>query len=254
MSAFQLALLASILISLISLSGGSLLIWGKLFAGGLSAYLVSFAAGVMLTVAFFDLFPEAQAQVQDGNIFIAAFLGMVTFFFLERFLLWFHHHDLPAGKAGEPPHGTKPAAVLIIVGDGVHNLLDGIVIATTFIANPAVGLLATVAVAAHEIPQEIADFSALVGLGMRRGKALFFNFLSAITAILGTFLTFVFFDIVETNLSPLLAFTAGMFIYIAASDLIPALHLDFEKRRNWAQTIPFVLGILIIAAMTTYVK
>ena len=246
MSAFQLALLASILISLISLSGGSLLIWGKLFAGGLSAYLVSFAAGVMLTVAFFDLFPEAQAQVQDGNIFIAAFLGMVTFFFLERFLLWFHHHD--------EPHGTKPAAVLIIVGDGVHNLLDGIVIATTFIANPAVGLLATVAVAAHEIPQEIADFSALVGLGMRRGKALFFNFLSAITAILGTFLTFVFFDIVETNLSPLLAFTAGMFIYIAASDLIPALHLDFEKRRNWAQTIPFVLGILIIAAMTTYVK
>lgn len=253
MSAFVLALLASVLISLISLSGGSLLIWGKLFAGGLSSYLVSFAAGVMLTVAFFDLFPEAQAQTQDGNIFIAAFLGMVTFFFLERFLLWFHHHDLPAGKASEL-HGTKPAAVLIIVGDGVHNLLDGVVIATAFIANPAVGLLATVAVAAHEIPQEIADFSALVGLGMKRGKALFFNFLSATVAILGTFLTFVFFDIVKTNLSPLLAFTAGMFIYIAASDLIPELHSDATKGRNWILVLPFLVGILIIAAMTTYVE
>lgn len=246
MSAFSLALLASVIVSLISLSGGALLVFNKFSVKNFSSYLVSFAAGVMLSAAFLDLFPEALELDGEGDIFESAFFGIILFFMLERFLLWFHHHD--------SPHGTHPAAVLIILGDGVHNFIDGVVIATSFLVNPGLGLVTTLAVAAHEIPQEIADFGALVGFGMGKARALFFNFVSALTAVLGTIFAFVFFENNEPNLSMLLAFTAGMFTYIAASDLIPELHLEFKRRRSWVQILPFVFGIVIIVISTTFLE
>lgn len=243
MPTLLLIILASIFISLVSFAGGILLFWKKLGTQKIATFLVSFAAGTMLAVAFLDLLPEALAEAGEGvNIFLWTFLGMLAFFFLERFVLWFHHHD--------SRHNQSPASILILLGDGVHNFIDGVAIAAAFLASPALGVVTTLAMAAHEIPQEIADFSVLIHGGMKKGKALLFNFFSAIAALVGAVGGFFFLENLQGALSPLLAFTAGMFIYIASSDLIPELHKDFEKQKSWVQTLPFVLGILVLWIFT----
>ena len=238
---FQI-IFATLFISSISLIGGVVLYKKNFLSHTVTPYLVSFAAGVILTVAFFDLLPEAQELAQKStkeiNIFIPAFLGVVTFFFIERFLLWFHHHD--------NGHGYKPASMLVLIGDGFHNFVDGIIIAAAFLANPALGILSTLAIAAHEIPQEIADFSILVHGGMKRSQALFFNFLSSLTALAGAIGGYYFLTKIQTGLPYLLALSAGMFIYIACADLIPDLHTDFKKQRKLHQAVPFILGIIVI--------
>jgi zinc and cadmium transporter len=206
----------------------------------MSAYLVSFAAGVMLAAAFLDILPEALEMAGENidMVLITALLGIILFFFLERFVLWFHHHD--------EPHGTKPSALLILVGDSFHNFIDGAAIAATFMINPGLGLITTLAIAAHEIPQEIADFTVLVHSGLTRARALFYNFLSALTALLGAVLGYFFLGTLQNILPLSLAFTAGMFIYIACSDLIPDLHQEFRRERRWVHSIPFILGIVLL--------
>lgn len=231
-------IIASIVISFVSLIGGVLLFWKGLQTENAGTYLVSFAAGVMLTASFIDLLPEALEKAGETNIFIPAFLGILVFFFLERFVLWFHHHD--------SAHGTKPAPILILLGDGVHNFIDGVAIAATFLTNPSLGVVTTLAIAAHEIPQEIADFSVLIHGGLSKSKALLFNLISAITALAGAVGGYFFLEKLEGFLPILLAFTAGMFIYIACSDLIPELHRDFQRQKSWIQSIPFIAGVAVL--------
>lgn len=237
-------ILATLLVSAISFTGGLLLFSKKLMTEKLAGILVSFAAGTLLAVTFIDLLPEAlEAGMDGGIIFLPVLLGIVSFFFLERFVLWSHHHDHKC----EPR--TKPTAVLVLVGDSVHNFIDGAAIAAAFLASFPLGLATTLAMMAHEIPQEIADFSILIHGGMSKSRALFFNFLSGLTALLGAVASFYFLERIEGLLPLLLAFTGGMFIYIACADLIPELHHDFAKRRSWAQVIPFVLGLLLLAVL-----
>lgn len=231
-------LISSLIISLVSLIGGFGLVYRFTKNPQYLTFFVSFAAGVMLATAFFDLFPEALGMGGSQSVFLPALLGIVLFFFLERFVLWFHHHD--------DDHHFKPSALLINLGDGVHNFIDGVVIAATFITNPSLGLVTTLAIAAHEIPHELADFSVLIHSGMGRGKALFYNFLSALTALLGSILGYFFLERIAGALPFFLAFTAGMFIYIACSDLIPDLHQEFKEKKNWVQVIPFLVGIGLI--------
>lgn len=237
--------LASLFISIISFVGGLILIQKRFQSATWLSYMVSFAAGVMLTAAFLDLLPEASHEMEHlgehGDIFLPAFLGVLTFFFLERYVLWFHHHD--------DTHGAKPSAVLILLGDALHNFVDGIAIAAAFLTNPGVGIAATLAIAAHEIPQEIADFSVLLHGGMSKSKALFYNFLSAITALFGAIVGYFFLENLEGTIPVFLAFTAGMFIYIACSDLIPEIHKDFKKSKGWFLSVPFILGVLVLFTM-----
>ncbi len=233
-------ILANIIISLISFVGGIVLVFKKMQSEWMSAYLVSFAAGVMLAAAFLDILPEALDMSGGSSqpVLVAALLGIILFFFLERFVLWFHHHD--------DQHGTRPSALLISLGDGVHNFIDGVAIAATFMSNPGLGVITALAIAAHEVPQEIADFSVLLRSGLSRGRALFYNFLSALTALLGGIVGFFFLAKLEHVLPVSLAFTGGMFIYIACSDLIPDLHREFQREKRWVHSIPFVLGILLL--------
>lgn len=241
-------IIANVAISLISLIGGFLIIWKKLVNKKVVPYLVAFAAGVILTTVFFDLLPEAMEHAEElenhSNIFMPVFIGILLSFFIERFLLWFHHH--------ESTHGIKPALYLIIIGDAIHNFIDGVVIATTFMTSPQLGIITTVAIAAHEIPQEIADFSILIHSGLTKIKALLINLMSAVTAIAGGVFSYYFLNTIEGSLPFLLSLSAGIFIYIAGSDLIPHLHREYKEERKWAQVLPFIAGIILMYLMITF--
>jgi len=237
MSTLSSVILASTIVSLISLTGSVFLI-KKDFLTKYAFYLVSFAAGVLLSTALLDLLPESVRTEHTIEIQYPILFGIVFLFLLERFLIWFHHHD--------NTHNTKPSVYLILFGDGIHNFFDGIAIATTFLANPKLGVITTLAIIAHEIPQEIADFTILIHDGLSKTKALFFNFISALAALLGAVLGVYFLSKLQYLLPTFLAFTAGTFIYITCSDLIPDLHHDFKEHGKWAQTIPFVFGIVLM--------
>lgn len=228
--------IGTIVTSLISLIG--IFFLRKTMRDKLSYYFISFAAGVMLTAAFIDILPGVQQQSKDFNVFLPTLIGIVAFFFVERFVIWFHHH----GHSGS----IKPSAILILFGDGLHNFFDGIAIAAAFLTNFGLGFTTTLAIIAHEIPHEIADFSVLINGGFSNTKALFFNFLSALTAVLGGILGFYFLKDFQKLTPFALAFTAGTFIYIACSDLIPESHRDFQKQRKWIQSLSFIVGVITI--------
>lgn len=239
---------ANIVISLISLIGGISIFSKKIFSKTSIPYLVAFAAGVILATVFFDLFPEALHTSQEsgfsGNIFAPAFFGLLVSFFIERFVLWFHHH--------ESTHGIKPTIFLITFGDFIHNFIDGLTIAATYLANPTLGIVTTIAIAAHEIPQEISDLSLYIHSGLSRKTALLLNFFSAVTAVAGGILGYYFLNSMKNGLPILLSFSSGIFIYIAGSDLIPGLHRHFSEERKWVQTIPFILGIVLMYILITF--
>lgn len=234
-------IIASLAVSLISLIGGVLLIWNK-FADKFSSHLVGFAAGVMLTTAFIDLLPEALKNNKTGNIYLYGLLGIIVFFLIETLVVWLHHHD---------DIHLKPSSYLILLGDGLHNFFDGLTISAAFLTNPALGFVTTLAISAHEIPHEIADFSILIHAGMKKTQALFYNFISALTAVLGAVLGFFFLNKFDKIIPIALMFSAGIFIYIACSDLIPDIHRDFMKQKKWSTTIPFILGVIITYFLIT---
>lgn len=244
MNTFNWIITASLLVSSISLIGGILLIWQEIFTEKFSTYLVGFAAGVMLATAFLDILPEALHDNKDQSIYIYGLAGVITFFLIERFVLWFHHHD---------EIHTKPSSYLILLGDGLHNFFDGLAIAAAFLVSVNLGIITTIAISAHEIPQEIADFSILINGGMKKGKALFYNFLSALTALVGAILGFNYLNKFAKLTPFFLMFSAGVFIYIACSDLIPDLHQDFKKQKKWATTLPFIFGVLLTYFLITHI-
>lgn len=242
-----LIIFASIFVSLISFAGGLFFFVKNKFIEKMTTHLVSFAAGSMLAVSFLDILPEALEEGGEGfNIFLPIFLGIVGFFFLERFVVWFHHHD--------STHDTNPVAFLVLLGDGIHNFIDGVAIAATFLTSPGLGAATTMAMIAHEIPQEIADFSVLIHGGMSRRKALFYNFLSALAALLGAVGGFYLLEGLNDFLPVLLAFTGGMFIYIACADLIPEMHKDFARQKSWVQSLPFILGLVVLWLLISFLK
>ena len=239
MSPLAASLLATLWVSAIALVGIVFLFTRR---PGLRAetFLLSFAAGVLLATTFLELIPEAVERDQaQGNIFAAALVAMIGFFFLERVLHGFHIHEDSRAAASR---------YLILVGDGVHNFIDGVAIAASFAAGPELGLATTLAVTVHEVPQEIADFSILIGGGFPFWKALLLNFLSGLTAILGALLFFALGDLVERHLAWFMTTTAGMFIYIAGSDLIPQVH-HHRAAPGALVYLPFLAGVVIIAAL-----
>ena len=229
-----LIILFTLIGSVASLAGSLLLLIQKRVTENFSNHLISLAAGILIAVAFLDLLPEASELTEPEFIFVPALLGFVIFFISERFIRVFHHHH---------GHGEKPSIYLVLIGDGVHNFVDGVAITVGFLTNNTVGITTAFAVAAHEIPQEIADMGILIANGLSKRKALFLNFLSALTALLGALLAYFFAAFIEENLYIFLSLTAGFFIYISASDLIPSLHEKLTENRT-ANTLIFLTGIM----------
>ncbi len=240
-------LLFTFLGSVVSLIGGILLLVKEKWTLKISHLLMSFAAGVLLGTAFFDLLPEALEEKGEVNIFAWALTGIVAFFLLERFIYWFHHHHEHEDKE------AKPTVPLIILGDSVHNFLDGVAIAATFLVSVPLGMVTALAVAAHEIPQEIGDFAILLHRGMKRNKVIWVNILSALTAMAGAVLTFFVGDTVKNLLPVVISLTAGFFIYIAASDLIPEIH---HEKRGFAflESLLLIAGVILIWLSTTVLR
>ncbi|MEK6959572.1 MAG: ZIP family metal transporter [Nanoarchaeota archaeon] len=206
---------------------------------------VSFAAGSLLGAAFLDLIPEAISELPHQTVFGAVLLGILVSFAVEKFLYHYHCH---VGHKCEHPHRPKSYTYLSLIGDAIHNFLDGMIIAVSFVTSFETGVTASIAVIAHEIPQEIGDFALLIKGGFTRKKALIYNFLTALTAFLGAILAYYFSKQVQ-GFSPILAaFAGGTFIYIAACDLIPELHHEEKASRSTIQTIMILLGILVIWA------
>lgn len=230
--------------SILSLIGGILLLIKENLALKSSHYLSAFAAGTLLGTAFLDLLPEALEQVQEIgleiNIFLATLLGILVFFLLERFIDWFHHHHEHQGQSSSP---TVP---LIVLGDSLHNFIDGMAIAATFLVSIPLGVVTALAVAAHEIPQEIGDFGILLHKGVSRSKVLWYNVFSALTALLGAMIVFWVGEVIKQYLPVLLSLTAGFFIYIAASDLIPEIHSEDRKDVALMETVLLIMGVLMI--------
>lgn len=245
MSILGYILLFTFIGSIASLIGGIILLFKEKFAIKISHFLSAFAAGAMLATAFFDLLPEAVegaaniAEETGGevNIFLWTFVGFIIFFLLERSIHWSHHHQV--GEKFGTRTGPKSVIPLIVVGDSMHNFIDGVIIATTFFVSIPLGIITSFAVAAHEIPQEIGDFGIMLNRGLKKSKILWINFLSAVISLFGAVLTFMLGESIENLLPVFLSLAAGFFIYISASDLIPEIHQ--EERRTVALIESFVL-------------
>jgi zinc and cadmium transporter len=201
--------------------------------------LVALSTGALLGGAFLHLIPETIEQVGGSLVvFLYLLLGFCLFFILEQFLQWRHQHTAS--------HAAKPFSYLILVSDGVHNFIDGLAIAAGFIAGYPVGIATAIAVALHEIPQELGDFAVLVYGGLDRRRALTFNFISAITAILGGVTGYFASSILAGSIVYLLPFAAGNFIYIAAADLIPEIKHQVSLGRSVVHFGVFIIGIAIM--------
>ncbi len=248
MSTLTQILLFTTLGSVVSLIGGVILLIKKEWATKLSEPLAAFAAGTLLGTAFLDLLPEAIEAAEGGDtsahgIFLWVLIGILIFFLLERFIHWFHHHHEHLGEV------KKPTGTLILLGDSIHNFIDGVAIAITFMINPALGVVTTLAVGAHEIPQEIGDFGILLKAGYSRKKVLWYNIFSACAALVGALLTYLIGPSIESALPALLAVTAGFFMYIALSDLVPEIHAWGTRKLAIVESILLVFGIAAVGAL-----
>lgn len=241
MSILAYILLFTFLGSIVSLVGGILLLTNKKFALKISHFLTSFAAGTLLGTAFFDLLPEAAESSGVGrevNIFLWTLIGILIFFLIERFI---HHHG-----HGKNHDDKKSLVPLIIIGDSLHNFIDGVAMAATFLVSVPLGIVTSLAVAAHEIPQEIGDFGLLLQRGVERRRVLIINFLSAAVALVGAVLTYLAKDSIQGILPAILALTAGFFIYISAANLIPEIHLQENQKIAFWETVMMIAGVLVI--------
>ncbi len=238
------AMASVIIVSLISLIGAiTLSIKRERLKKGL-IYLVSIAAGTLFGGALLHLLPEIVEEYGfDLGVSSFILLGIVLFFVLEKIIHWHHHHTVSSEES------VHPFSIMILVGDALHNFLDGLIIGATYLISIPAGIATTIAVALHEIPQEISDFGVLLHGGFSVPRALLLNFGSALFAVVGAVIALTLNSYVKGIGFFITAIAIGAFIYIAGSDLIPELHKHPETKASVLQLIAFVLGILIMAAL-----
>jgi zinc and cadmium transporter len=230
-------------ISLVSLIGAVGMVVKRDFLARALFVVVAFAAGALLGDAFFHLVPEiAESKTGfDRLASVSLLAGVLVLFTLEKVLHW-HHAHFPR------PEVMHPVAVTNLVGDGLHNFVDGAIVAGSFAASPEIGVATAIAVGLHEVPQEVGDFGILLHAGLTPRRALTLNFASAALALLGAVavLLFVSVEAIERVLVP---FSAGAFVYIASTDLLPDMHKEPETGRSLIQLVALVAGIGAMAAL-----
>ncbi|TAK95605.1 ZIP family metal transporter [Patescibacteria group bacterium] len=235
------ALSSVVVVSLISLIGVFTLSIKQEKLEKVLIYLVSLSTGTLLGDAFVHLIPDAYAQNSSQTVVALNILsGMLVFFVLEKYVHWRHCHHLAS-----PTH-PHPFSMVILVGDGLHNFIDGLIIAASFLVSIPIGIATTIAVVFHEIPHEIGNFGSLIYGGITRKKALIYNFLSGLMAVLGAVAVLLVSIDAKDVTAFLVPFAAGGFIYVASADLIPELHKNTEVKKTIGQIFMLLLGIGIM--------
>jgi len=234
---------STFIISLIAWIGSLTLFLREETLDDILLILVALSAGGLMGGAFFHLLPESISKVGSDpsattNLFAYLLLGFCTFFILEQFIAWYHDHS--------GIHQKKPVSYLVLISDVVHNFIDGLVIAGSFMISFNVGIVTFLAIALHEIPQEIGDFGVLVYGGFQKRNALIWNYASAITVIIGGVVGYYLSTFIGSAAVHMLPFAAGNFIYIAASDLIPEIKHKERVGRNLVHFFTFITGILLM--------
>jgi len=262
-----------LIISLVSLVGIFMISLKETTLDKLLFILVAFATGTILATALFDLIPESLHHLEELNaggagiveslLFAIVILGFVIFFIMERFIYWFHGHahekddqlvcydTLTEGLDNIVDKGKKIKnfALLNLIGDGLHNFLDGIIMMVAFLSGIGNGIIVTLAVLFHELPQEIGDFGILLYGGFTKKRALLFNFASALVALLGGFLAFFLSAQVDLFNFFFLAFSGGGFLYLASTELMPELLKEKNLKRSIIQTLVFLCGVILIITL-----
>ncbi|RYX78426.1 ZIP family metal transporter [bacterium] len=238
-------ILAIIIGSSISLAGGALLFTTKKRRSQAILIAMPFGAGALLAAAFFDLLPESFEMGDPQSLLLWTLGGFLLFFLLERFAGWFHHHH---------EHDSSAAHVsqrrLIVFGDMMHNAIDGVAIGAAFIVSPVTGIITTLAVSAHEIPKELGTFALLLSRGWKDKKVLLANVATAVATLITAITVYLLGSESHLQVAPLLAVTAGFFIYIAASDIIPDIH-EQPQKQGTIQAMMLVVGIIFVGGLIT---
>ncbi|MFC1655812.1 ZIP family metal transporter [Patescibacteria group bacterium] len=237
-------LVSVFIVSILSLIGAIVMIINQKSIKKFLIFMVSFAAGAMLGDVFIHMLPELAEEggfTMMTSLYIL--IGILIFFVLEKIIHWRHCH-LSATK-----NHTHPLAFMNLVGDAIHNFIDGILIAGSFLLSVPVGIATTVAVILHEIPQEMGDFGVLLHSGMKPKKALLFNFFSALTAVAGALIVLLIGINNESIIQIIIPITIGGFIYIANADLIPELHKETKVKHSIFQLVSFLIGVAIMFSL-----
>jgi zinc and cadmium transporter len=241
------AFFSVLIVSLISLVGTFFLSLKEATLKKYVHFFISLAIGALLGDAFIHLIPESFEEIPNTSVAgLFIIIGIIIFFIIERFLHWHHHGE----EEDKEHHHVQPVGKLILITDGFHNLIDGIIIGVSFLTSIPLGIATTLAVVLHEIPQEIGDFAVLIHSGYSRKRALFLNFLSALTAMIGLILAITFGQIAENLTHWILPIAAGGFIYIAVADLIPELkQSEKNKTTIFTQMTAIAIGIFLMISL-----
>ncbi|MDD5253994.1 MAG: ZIP family metal transporter [Candidatus Nanoarchaeia archaeon] len=245
MNPLILILLSTFLVSLISFIGVITLALKEDTLKKITFGLVALSAGALMGGAFLHLIPEALEKT-NLNVFIIILISFIIFFIIEKILHWRHCHETECK--------VHTFAHMSIFGDSIHNFIDGLIIAGSFMVNTPLGVTTMIAVIIHEIPQEMGDFGVLIHGGIKKTRALFLNFVSALTAILGGIIGFLLSNRIEGFIGILLAFAAGGFIYISASDLVPEIRKEIKISRSLLVIGLFIVGIMLMYLLKFIIK
>lgn len=272
-------LICSTIGGLLSLTGGIILITLKK-RQKIAEFMTAFAAGALLAAAFIDVLPEAAENGDIHQVLLWSLTGIIIFFLLESCIGWFHKHSKPApdqhdhqlnkaapaqqhtdhqrSKTSASQHvvnqhntSVSPVIPMAIIGDTLHNFIDGIAIAAAFLVSPTSGAIVTLVVAAHEIPQEIGDFGLLLYHGLSRKKVILINILSSLATVFAASTFFLLGNHLSIDMAPALGLVAGFFIYIAASDIIPTIHDSKTKKIRTQKILMLLAGIIIVSLAIT---
>lgn len=241
MEAYGYVIFFSLIGGVVSLIGGVLLLSRESSAKLLAEYATPFAAGALIAAVFLDLLHEGLEESEAMTVLMSALIGILLFFYAERFLRWFHHHHQHESKSKDP------TVSLIVAGDTLHNALDGVAIAAAFLISVPTGIVTTIAIAAHEIPQEVGDFGLLLSKGVKRKKVLMINLISALATTVMAVITYALGSAEKLPIGVLLGLSAGFLLYIALSDIIPEIHEHAGDRKLLdIRPLLVLIGVLFV--------
>jgi len=243
MTVWSYTIISVLIVSSLSLFGLIAFPFGEEKIKKFLIWAVAFAAGTLLGDAFLHLIPESYKSSGDISVAFSLIGGILAFFILEKFIHWHHCHDIDCDEH------NPTFSYVIMFGDAMHNFIDGMIIAASFLVSIPIGIATTMAVVCHEIPHEIGDFASMLYGGFSKQKALLYNFLAGIVAIFGAILVLIIGSNIENTTHYLIPFAAGGFIYVASADIIPELHKSTKVSHSFGQLLCILGGVAIMYAL-----